>query len=84
MFARIGRLYGPQCRILSIWKQSCRVSYSLSGIDQPPHMSGCVSITDFALLSCNSLMRIFFGWCCLSCLRISLASASSNGGLLSE
>ena len=57
------------------------MSNSWSGMGQPLHRSGCVSMVFFALLSCSSL-RIFFGWCCWSFLWMSCASDFSNGGLL--
>ena len=59
-------------------KQSCSVSYSLSGMGHPPQRSGCVSVMFFALMS-RSSRSIFFGWCCFSCLWMSFNRDSSNG-----
>jgi hypothetical protein len=42
-------------------------------------MSGCVSVMFFVLLS-RSSRSIFFGWCYLSCLWMSFARDSLNGG----
>jgi hypothetical protein len=36
-------------------KHASSVSYSLSGIGPPPHISGCVSATALDLVSKNSL-----------------------------
>jgi hypothetical protein len=64
-----------------MWKQSCSVSYSLSGMGHSPHRRCCVSVMFFALLSRIS-RSIIFGWCCLSCLWMSFARDSSNGGFM--
>ena len=62
-------------------KHASSASYSLSGNGHPPQRSGCVSGAVFALLSLGSLW-IFLRLCWLLCLCMSLASYSSNGGLV--
>jgi hypothetical protein len=51
-------------------------------VPHPPHTSDCVSMMFFALLSCSSLSRIFFEWCCLLFLWTRYARDASNGELL--
>jgi hypothetical protein len=76
-----GISYGLQCRTKSIWKQSSKVSYSLSGIDQPPHKRGRVSSLFCALLHNINYLNIFLVYCCLLFSCISFVSDSVNDGV---
>ena len=60
-------------------KHASTVSYSLSGIDHPPHRSGCVFGADLDFVSWSSLCT-FLSLCCVLGLRMRLARDSANGG----